>query len=591
MEPVTHGGPEAPGPDRPAPDLSVAAGPSTAGPDAPPPPTRSPISWAPPAAVVEAGESAAPVVEEDAHRPRRWRRVVVVALLGWSAVSGLVLAREAAVTEEAGPLVVGALLVVPAIVATVRRSLRARPVVRTRRRVAAGLAGAGLVGAIGVSALAIDHCDKWEPGVDLHGCSLAGRNLSGADLTGATLRDADLSGADLRGTTLSGADLAGADLSGADLRDADLDRAVLVGANLAGADLGGAQAGGADLSQADLQGAALARTTLTGAVLARANLADARLEGTNLGGANLGGARLAGARLEGTVVTKSDLTGADLRGAAVGGAVLEGATLAAADLSGARITASNLRAAKAGRASFAGAAVRESDLSGADLSGADFTGATLASLTLDRANLVDTKGLDRATLAGAFGVDPAGVSRALSARSLALDQPSRMAAALRNVCQGAPVEGAHPYEPSPSFHATAVFTDSGTADGGEVLTALQRASGAGRWGPAALAYAELVVCVGPQETAVVSVCGSYTSVENGRVITVRRVRQSQTVRVVSALTGQAVASRQFQGDAPRACRSSESFGSWETRDGVGTISGPRPSGDAVAEWVAGIVRA
>ena len=75
-----------------------------------------------------------------------------------------------------------------------------------------------------------------EPGANLRGCDLAGRDLRnemlhGADLRGSLLIGADLRGADLRLADLLGADLRGARLAGADMRDA----LFLTGPQLAGA--------------------------------------------------------------------------------------------------------------------------------------------------------------------------------------------------------------------------------------------------------------------------------------------------------------------------------------------------------------------
>ncbi|HID49406.1 MAG TPA: pentapeptide repeat-containing protein [Chromatiales bacterium] len=89
-----------------------------------------------------------------------------------------------------------------------------------------------------------------QPGVDMHGASMASMRLDQANLQGANLEDAilqlasledanlmlaNLKGAHLHGVNFRGANLSLADLSGANLLDADLSDANLRGANLSGA--------------------------------------------------------------------------------------------------------------------------------------------------------------------------------------------------------------------------------------------------------------------------------------------------------------------------------------------------------------------
>lgn len=136
--------------------------------------------------------------------------------------------------------------------------------------------------------------------------------------------------------------LACTDLRGANLTRADGERTDLRGADLRWANLTQADLGRADLRGADLRWANLDRADLSLVLLIDANLATTILTGAVLSGADLTGALLSGA----------DLTGADL------GTDGEWAT---------------------------------------DLSGADLTGANLAG-----ANLSMARGLDTATLTGAF---------------------------------------------------------------------------------------------------------------------------------------------------------------------------------------------
>ena len=94
-----------------------------------------------------------------------------------------------------------------------------------------------------------------QPGVDMHGASMASMrldqsNLQGANLEGAILQLASLEGANLMLANLRGAHLHGVNFRGANLSLADLSHANLLDADLSGANLRGARLEGAILIKA-----------------------------------------------------------------------------------------------------------------------------------------------------------------------------------------------------------------------------------------------------------------------------------------------------------------------------------------------------
>ncbi|HDK37917.1 MAG TPA: pentapeptide repeat-containing protein [Thiolapillus brandeum] len=100
-----------------------------------------------------------------------------------------------------------------------------------------------------------------QPGVDMHGASMASMRLDQANLRGANLSGAILQLASMEAANLMLANLEGAHLHGVNFRGANLSLANLRNSNLLDADLSGA-----DLRGANLNGAILIKTRFDNAM-------------------------------------------------------------------------------------------------------------------------------------------------------------------------------------------------------------------------------------------------------------------------------------------------------------------------------------
>ena len=106
--------------------------------------------------------------------------------------------------------------------------------------------------------------------------------------------------------------------------------------------------------------------------------------------------------------------------------------------------------------------------------------------------------------------------------------------AISPACGGLGVAGAAPYDSSPHLRPIVALSNNMPLE----------------WVPSDVATAELVACVGESERYTIEVCPYYGS-------SVTRYGYRRQVELVSALTAEVIASKMFEGQQPRKCRSSE----------------------------------
>jgi uncharacterized protein YjbI with pentapeptide repeats len=495
---------------------------------------------------------------------RRWAAIVAV---GGMAVVGAAFVLDALRTEARSRLGVGAGLLGLVVVAVVLATLRAPEGSRRFARLGAAITVTLVAAGLSVAVRSVDPCQKRGP-VDLAGCNFTADDLSGADLAGADLSRARLARANLEGADLSAAILTGADLTGANLRRAKMRNALLEGSRM----------GRVDLSGADLAGARLAGVGLDGARLVGTSLVKAHLERAHLSGASLSRASLSDVSLQGAELSHVDFSyakavGAELSGAHVTDSLFVGVDLTDADLQGADL--SNTR-------------IESSNLSRVDATGANLTGVTMSSVDLSGSALLGTIGLSDAALAAALGTPEAALSRALRKGGTDVEKHETVVAALGRVCGGEPAGGTRQYVPGPGLHPLVVSGPGGSDNPGATV---RSAADTRDWEPAATRFAELVVCVGDQESESVELCGTYRIFGSNELVTESRLQVHRDVQLRAAATGAVVAETRFLGEMPRPCQAQESFSFFEVQNRAGSFSGGDVEGADIVAWVAGIADA
>lgn len=397
-------------------------------------------------------------------------------------------------------------------------------------------------------------------GAAFHDCSFANASLSGVNLTsanfvGATFLNANLEEAIFSGTSVVDSMFEDADCQGLDLRTASFVNTDLAGINLAGADLSGQ----------NLSGFSLDRANLVGARFENANLSNADLSEADIEFANFGNCNLENANFSGQDLTKVEMAGADLEGVNFSSADLEamylpGANLVGANLSGANLDNVVLQNANLEDADLSGSSMNEADLRRVDFRGADFRGATLEGALLTYSDFYTASGLTDEMLDSAFGLS----------NGTYFEPRGEIVSALSGVCRGTGVPGAAPYGGVLGLQPAVLLSESGKDHEWSDNFPSE-------WEPTGIRFAQLVVCVRPQTTYVVSstpycLGTSYCSDPSY----LQRHSYQVTVELRRAREGTIVTSQTFYGSPPRSAKQTESWsivqsGLWGSKVGYSSI--------------------
>jgi uncharacterized protein YjbI with pentapeptide repeats/ABC-type branched-subunit amino acid transport system substrate-binding protein len=443
--------------------------------------------------------------------------------------------------------------------------------------------------------------------LDLRSTDLSQANLTEADLTysdlstgeyhGLNLHGADLTGADLSKATfvectfaysgLSGANLMDADLSGSDFNHADFTGATLSGTRLSGANLKEAYCGGLDLQTAslfdsdmegiNLEGANLSGRDLSGIDFGGANLADANFQNANLSGADLSEADLTGASFMYCNLGGANFSGQDITDVEISGAYLQGANFSSADLSEVYLHGVNLGQANLSGASLTNVVLQGADLADADLSKAILDGADLRLVDFREANFQGAS-LEGALLTYSDFYEATGLTDEMLDTALGLVngtyfQPRQeVINALSGVCRGTGVPEAASYQGVLGLQPAVLLSESGKShEWSENIPS--------EWEPTGTRFAQLVVCVQPQQTYVISstpYCLGTSYCSNPTYL--QRHSYRVTVEIRRAREGTLVTSQIFYGSPPRAAKNTEAWstvnsGLWGSKVNFSSIEG------------------
>jgi uncharacterized protein YjbI with pentapeptide repeats/ABC-type branched-subunit amino acid transport system substrate-binding protein len=442
------------------------------------------------------------------------------------------------------------------------------------------LEGAVLVGA-NLSSAGLDQLDLKSTDLsqaDLSGADLTNSDLSGGEYQGMNLQGADLSGSDLSEATflectfassnLSGANLLDANLSGNDFSHADFTGAALSGTRLTEANLEEAYCGGLDLHTAslsdthmagiNLEGANLSGRHLSGIDFGEANLSNANLQSSDLSGANLSETDLKGTNLKYSNLGGADLSGQDITRVEIAGAYLQGANFSSANLSGLNLHGVNLGQADLSNAKLTETVLQSANLEDADLSRTVLNGADLRLVNFQGANFQGAS-LEGALLTysdfyGATGLTSEMLDTALGLVNGTYFQPrEEVISALSGVCQRTGVPEAAAYKGVLGLQPSVLLSNTG--DSHEWSDSIPS-----EWEPTGIHFAQLVVCVQPQQTYVISstpYCLGTSYCSDPTYL--QRHSYRVDVEIRRAREGTLVTSQTFYGSPPRAAQNTESW--------------------------------
>jgi branched-chain amino acid transport system substrate-binding protein len=456
------------------------------------------------------------------------------------------------------------------------------------------LAGVNLSGAN------LNHLDLRS--ADLSQANLVEADLTYADFSNGEYRDLNLQGADLTGANLSGATFfesifSDATLSGADLMDADVRENDFSNANLAGATLSGTRLAGANLSEAHCGGLDLHTTSLFDTDMAGINLEGANLSGRDLSGINFGRANLVDTNFQSADLSGADLSQADLRGTNfrygnLGGADLSGQDITKVELAGAYLQGSNFSSADLSEMYLHGVNLEQADLSGAKLTNvvlqsADLEDADLSDAVLNGADLrlVNFRGasfqgvslegtlLTYSDFYGATGLTDEALDVAVGLVNGTYFQPRQeIIDALSGVCRGTGAPEAASYQGVLGLQPAVLLSESGEShEWSENIPS--------DWEPTGIRFAQLVACVQPQQSYVISstpYCLGTSYCSDPTYL--QRHSYRVTVEIRRAREGTLVTSQTFYGGSPRAAKNTESWstvnsGLWGSKVTFSSIEG------------------
>jgi uncharacterized protein YjbI with pentapeptide repeats/ABC-type branched-subunit amino acid transport system substrate-binding protein len=454
------------------------------------------------------------------------------------------------------------------------------------------LTGANLTGA-NLSQLDLRSTDLSQ--ATLTGANLIGSVLSGGEYRGLNLEMANLTGADLSqanfqdctfaSSILSGATLTNANLSGNDFNSANFEGATVSGVRLMDANLENAQCEGLDLHTASLSdtnmtginlaGADLSGRDLSGIDFGRANLADASFQSSDLSGADLSEADLKGTNFKYSNLSDANFSGQDITKIEISGAYLQGVDFSSVDLSGMYLHGADLGRANLSHAKLANVVLQNADLEDANLSGTVLDGADLRYVNFRGANFQGAS-LQGALLTysdfySAMGLTGEMLDAAMGLVNGTFFQPrDQVISALSGVCRGTGVPEAAPYEGVLGLQPAVLLSESGNShEWSENIPS--------DWEPTGVRFAQLVVCVEPQQTYVISstpYCLGTSYCSNPTYL--QRHSYRVNVQIRRAREGTLLTSQTFYGSPPRAAKNTEAWstvnsGLWGSKVGYDSI--------------------
>lgn len=254
----------------------------------------------------------------------------------------------------------------------------------------------------------------------------------------------------------------------------------------------------------------------------------------------------------------ADLRGADLSGVIAYGIDLSGADLSGADLTGADLNGADLTGADLTDASLVGAILREADLTGALLDGASLGAVEVddnGDTPIDR-----VRGLEDDALARLLGVPFGELAVTLSTSYIELEPAAVIATAAEAACHNEPVAGAGLVEGQSVASAFAVYSPGvgdelvdreGARSEERDGVRSHRGYAAESWilpdelTASAVRFVRYVLCVDESVATPIGDCGEY--LWEGQTVVLDVYRQHVRLRLVDAVTGQDVATGEFDG--------------------------------------------
>ena len=178
---------------------------------------------------------------------------------------------------------------------------------------------------------------------------------------------------------------------------------------------------------------------------------------------------------------------------------------------------------------------------------------------------------------GALTVNALGSGERNNTRSTQTATANDLLNPLRALCTGQAggVAGAADYAAGPGIHPMIAFRTLNATNYNH-----DSSVGTGDWAAKSLGEAQLVAC--QEATAVTIETCPYKSERTGTTSTINRMQSQVKIRLISAKTGQAVASETLLGTEPRECMETESFPSGTT---TLTLSGEPVAVSEIQAWL------